>query len=62
MVGLAREPLQVAQRVVAEQHHVPPAPPIAAVGSAARDVRFAAEARAAVAAGTGLDMDPRAIV
>ena len=62
VVGAALEALQVAQRVVAHDTHVAAAPAVAAVGPAARDVRFAAEAHAAVAAGAGLDVDPRAIV
>ena len=62
VVGLAPEALQVAQRVVADEHDVAAAPAVAAVGAAARHVRFAAEAHAAVAAGAGLDVDSRAIV
>ena len=62
VVGLAPERLQVAQRVVAHEHDVAAAPAVAAVGPAARHVRFAAEARAAVAAGAGLHVDPRAVV
>ena len=58
----APERLQVAQRVVADEHDVAAAAAVAAVGAAARHVRFAAEAHAAVAAGAGLDVDSRAIV
>ena len=45
VVRAAPEALQVAQRVVAHEHHVAPAPAVAAVGAAARDVGLAAEAR-----------------
>ena len=62
VVAAALEPLQVAQRSVAHDHHVAAATAVAAVGAAARDVRFAAEAHAAVTAGAGLHMDSRAIV
>src|SRR5271166_5915061 len=62
VVALALEALQVSQRLVAHDEHIAAAPAVAAVGTAARHVRFAAEAHAAVAAGSGLDVDPRAIV
>ena len=62
VVRAAPEALQVAQRLVADEHDVTSAPAVASVGTAARDVRFAAEARTAVAAGAGLYVNPRAIV
>ena len=46
----------------ADQHHVAPAPAVAAVGAAARHVRLAAKADAAVAAAPALDVDPRLVV
>ena len=49
-VRAAPEGLQVAQRVVAAQHHVPAAAAVAAVGAALGHVRLAAERQAAVAA------------
>ena len=61
-VAPAPEGLQVAQRVVADEHDSATMAAIAAVGAAARHVRFAAEALAAVSAGARLHMDPRAIV
>jgi hypothetical protein len=61
-MGPAPEALQIAQRVVAQDHDVPAAPPVPAVGSALRDMGFPAEAHAAVAAGAGLHMDPRAVM
>jgi NADP-dependent 3-hydroxy acid dehydrogenase YdfG len=61
-MGSAPEALQVAQRVLAHDHDLAAAPAVTAVGAATGDVGFAAEARAAVAAGPGLDVDPRAIV
>ena len=62
VVAAALEALQVAQRVIAHDDHVSPAPAVAAIGAAARHVGFAAKAHAAVAAGACLDVDPRAIV
>ncbi len=62
MVGLAPEALQIAQRVGANQHHVAPTTPIAPIGAPARHVRLAAKARAAVAPGSGLDVDACAVV
>ena len=48
---------EVAQLRVGDHHDVTPAAPVAPVGPAARDVRFAAEAHAAVAAVAGQDLD-----
>ena len=56
------EALQIAQRVVAHERHVPPAPAVAAVRPALGDVRLAAEADCAVAAGAGLDVNASAIL
>ena len=53
VVHAALEGLQVAQRVVADEHDVAAVPAVAAVGPAVRDVRLAAEAHAAVAAAAG---------
>ena len=50
----APEALEVAQRVVAHEHHVAAAAAVAAVGAALGHVGLAAEAQAAVAAGAGL--------
>ena len=54
--------LQIAQRVVAQDHDVAAAPAVTAVGTALRHMGFAAEAHAAVAAGAGLHVDPRAVM
>ncbi len=62
VVGAALEGLQVAQRVVADQHDVAAAPTVAAVGTAARHVRLAPEGQAAVAAAARLDPDPCLVV
>jgi hypothetical protein len=62
IVGLAPELLQVAQRIVTHEHHLSAASAVAAVGAAPRHVRFAAEARTAVAAGACLNVDSRVIV
>ena len=62
IVALAPEALQIAQRIVAHEHHLAAVSAVSAVGTAARHVRFPAEAHAAVAAGARLDVDPRAIV
>jgi hypothetical protein len=62
VVGAALEAVQVAQGGVADEHHLSPTPPVAAVGPAARHLGFAAKAHAAVAPGPGLDVDARAIV
>ena len=51
----ALERLQVAQRVVAHEHDVAAAAAVAAVGTALRHARLAAERHAAVAAAPGLD-------
>jgi hypothetical protein len=61
VVGLRRG-LQVAQRLVTEDEHVSAASAVAAVGAAARNVRFAAEADGAVSAGARLYVDSRAVV
>ncbi len=53
---------EVAPRGIADQDHVTAMAPVAAVGTAARDMGLAAEADRAVAAGAGLDPDLRAIV
>ena len=53
---------QIAQGVVADQDHVPPAPPIAAVGAALGYVRLTAKTEAAVTAGASLDVDTSSIV
>jgi hypothetical protein len=58
----APEPAQVPQRVLADQDHVSAAPTVSSVRAAARDMRLAAKAQAAVATGTRLEMDTRAIV
>ena len=53
----AAEELEVAQRVVAHQHDVAPAPAVATVRPALRHARLAPERHAAVAAAAGLDVD-----
>ncbi len=62
VAGPAAVALQVPQGSVADREHVPAAPAVAAVGSSAGDVGFAAEADGAVAARPGLDVDPCAVV
>jgi hypothetical protein len=62
VVRSALEGLQVAQRVVADQHDRPTASAVAAVGTASRNVRLAAERHAAVSAAPGLDQDARLVV
>ena len=62
MVGAAAERLQVSQRVVTFDQHSAAAPAVAAVGTTARNVRFAAKARGPIASRPGLDVDSRAIV
>ncbi len=62
VVGRAPKALQVAQRVVADEHHIAAATAVAAVGAATRYVRFAAEASRAVAAGACPHFDSCAIV
>jgi hypothetical protein len=54
-------PLQVAQRVVADQHDVTATATIAAVWPALWHVRLATEAQAAITSGAGLHIDARAI-
>jgi NADPH:quinone reductase-like Zn-dependent oxidoreductase len=61
-VRLALEGLQVAQRVVAQQHDVAAAPAVAAVGAAARHVGLAAERAAAVPAAAALHEDARLVI
>jgi NADPH:quinone reductase-like Zn-dependent oxidoreductase len=61
-MDLAPERLQVAQRVVGHEHHVAPAPAVAAVGAAAGHVGLAAEAHDAVAAAAALNVDLGLIV
>ena len=61
-VRAAAEALEIAQRVVAHEHDIAAATPVAAVRSAPRDVRLAAEAETAVAAGAGLDVDARSVL
>ena len=62
VVRPALEGLQVAQRVVAQQHDVAAAPAVAAVGPAARHVGLAAERAAAVPAAAALHEDARLVV
>src|SRR5436305_11172980 len=61
-MDLATKALEVTQVVVAHEHDVAAAAAIATVGTAPRDVRLATEAEAAVAAGSGLNVDARAIL
>ncbi len=61
-VRLAPEALEIAQRVVAHEHHVAAAAAVAAVGSALGHVRFAAEAQAAVTATAGHHVDSSAVL
>jgi hypothetical protein len=56
------EALEVPERVVAYEHHVATATPVATIRAALRDVRLTAEAQAAVATGARLDVDARAIL
>jgi large conductance mechanosensitive channel len=58
----AAEMLQVAQRVVADEHDVSPAPAVPAVGAALGHVGLAPEAQAAITAGTGLHVNSRTIL
>jgi hypothetical protein len=58
----APETAEVTQRVVADEDHVATTAPVAAIGAATGDVSLAAKAEAAVAAGSGLHMDARAIL
>ena len=62
LVGLPAKPGEVAARVVAEQHHVPPAAAVATVGPTAGHVSLAAERDAAVSAVATLDPDLRSIL
>ena len=57
VVRAALEGLQVAQRVVAAQHHVAAAAAVAAVGPALGHVRLAAERQTAVPTGSGAHFD-----
>jgi hypothetical protein len=52
----APEGLEVAQRVVADQHDVAAPAAVAAIRAALGHVRLAAEAETAVSAGAGLDV------
>ena len=61
VMHLAPEPLQVAQRVLADEQDAAAAPAVAAVGPALGHVGLAAKAHRAVTAGAGGHMDPRAI-
>ena len=61
-VGLSPEGLKVAHRVVAHEHDVATAPPVATIGAALGHVRLAAKAEAAVSPATGLDMDASSIL
>src|SRR5580704_830317 len=56
-VRAAPEMLEVAVGVVADEHDVAAASTVAAVGATLRDVSFAPEAHATVAAATGLNVD-----
>ena len=58
----APEALEVPLRVVADEHDIAAAAPVAAVGTALGHVRLTPEAEAAIAAAAGLHMDPRAIL
>ncbi len=62
VVRFQLEGLEVAQRRVADQHHIGTAAAVAAVGSAARHVGLAAEGDTAVPAGTALHEDLGAVV
>jgi len=62
VMGGAPKALEVAQRVVADEHHVAAATAIAAVGATTRDVGFAAKTGRAVTAGTGSHFNSCAIV
>jgi hypothetical protein len=62
IVRLAPKALQIAQRAVANDRNLTPTPPIAAIGPTARNVRFAAEASGAIAAGPGPNFDSCAII
>jgi hypothetical protein len=61
-VHAAPEALEVAQVVVAHEHNVAAPSAVTAVGAALGNVGLAAEAEAAVAAGTGLHVDAGTIV
>jgi len=61
-VGAAAEALEVAQRVVADEHDIAAAATVAAVGTALGHVGLAPEAEATVAAGSGPDVDARSIL
>ncbi len=54
--------LEVAHRVIADEHHVAAAPAIPAVGTPSGHVSFPAEAEAAVAAGAGSDFNAGSIL
>src|SRR5215213_8182358 len=61
VVTAPAEGLEVAQRVVATQDHVPAAAAVAAVGAALRDMGLAPERQRSIAAAPGPDLDSRAI-
>ena len=48
---------KIPARGVADEHHIPPATAVAAIGPAARDVGLAAKAHAAVPAAPPLDLN-----
>jgi hypothetical protein len=58
----AAEALQIAARVVADEHDVAAATAVAAVGSALGHVRLAAEAETSVSPAAGLDVDASTIL
>ena len=60
-VAAAPERREIAARGIADQDHVAAAAAVAAVGPAARHVRLAAEADAAVAAAPTFDVDLRPV-
>jgi hypothetical protein len=61
-VRLTPEALQVAQRVVAHQHDIAPAAPVAAVGSTLGHMSLAPEAQATVATAAGRYVDSSAVL
>jgi hypothetical protein len=61
-MGPPAERLEIPDRVVAPEHHVAAAAAVTAVRAALGHVRLTAEAERPVAAGTGLNVDPSAIL
>jgi hypothetical protein len=61
-VGAPTKVLQITQRGVTDEDHRSSAAAVTAIWPAARDMRFAAKARGAIAARSGLDVDSRSIV